>query len=592
MFKQDVDLSQLTTFHIPAKARIYAEYSSVKELLKIIRSPEWQENEVFHIGGGSNLLFCGDFDGLVLHSAIKGITRYDKNRNQPYVIVGAGEKWTDLVEWSLREGLGGLENLAGIPGEVGASAIQNVGAYGAEAKDFIHSVECFDTLTRETVTFEAKDCRFGYRDSRFKRESKGRYYVLRVSFLLRPSTEAANLSYRTLAEFAERLGRTPSIREVADEVVRLRDGKLPDPARVGSAGSFFKNPIVDRKFFAGEVLRRCPDTRYIDIDENRVKLLAGWMIERAGLKGLRVGGAEVWPGQALVIANTGGATAGDVRALAEIVRRRVSSLFGVALEPEVNYVDTSMKVRVLGSGTSKGIPEVGCLCDVCTSADPRDSRTRASVLVETNGMSILIDASPDFRIQAVRAGILSLDALLLTHVHYDHIGGLEELRPLLYNKDIPIYAREDVDKAVRERLAYMFREHNYPGVPHLDLRVIGNETFNINGLPVTPIEVMHGRMPIFGYRIGDFAYVTDAKTISQEERWKLYGLKVLIVNALRDTDHFAHFTLREALELIDEVKPERAYLTHMCHEAGRHADLERRLPSNVFPAYDGLEIDV
>ena len=138
----------------------------------------------------------------------------------------------------------------------------------------------------------------------------------------------------------------------------------------------------------------------------------------------------------------------------------------------------------------------------------------------------------------------------------------------------------------------MFREHNYPGVPHLDLRVIGNETFNINGLPVTPIEVMHGRMPIFGYRIGDFAYVTDAKTISQEERWKLYGLKVLIVNALRDTDHFAHFTLREALELIDEVKPERAYLTHMCHEAGRHADLERRLPPNVFPACDGLEIDV
>ena len=593
MFTYDKDITHLTTFGIPAKARIFAEYDSVKMLTKISRTPEFTENEVFHIGGGSNLLFVKDFDGLVLHSAIKGIVRYDKDPATVYAIVGAGEKWTDFVDWCVASGLAGVENLAGIPGEVGAAPVQNVGAYGVEAKDVIHNVECFDTVTRRTVVFKNEECEFGYRDSKFKHDWKGRYYVLRVSFRLTPTTVASHLAYGPLKELEAKLGHTPDIAEVATEVVKIRDSKLPNPAEIGSAGSFFKNPVVSRYFYEEQMRALTSEIPCYPVDEHWVKVPAGWLIEHSGLKGMRIGGAEVYPKQCLVIANTGGATADDVKELAHRVVEEVRTHFAVVLQPEVNFIDTDIKVTILGSGTSKGVPEVACACRVCRSESQFDKRLRASALIRTHGMTILLDVSPDFREQALRENLTDVDAVLLTHSHYDHVGGIDDLRPFCAHRNVPIYLQKDVNDDLHRRLDYCFRPTPYPGVPTFDMHeVTHNEPFYINGLKIIPIQVMHGRLPILGYRIGDFAYITDAKTIPESELEKLEGLKVLVVNALRDREHFAHMSVHEAVELIEQLKPERAYLTHFNHEIGLHEEVEKRLSANVHPCYDGLTFTV
>lgn len=591
MFTHNKDLTPYTTFNIPVKARLFAEYTSERELLKISRSNEYIDNEIIHIGGGSDLLFLEDFDGLVLHSAIKGMKLYRKDENTVFAIVGAGEKWTDFVDWCIENNLVGVENLAGIPGEVGASAVQNVGAYGVEAKDVIHAVECFDTFTRKTVTLRAAECNFRYRDSIFKHEEAGRYFILRVSFRLTPGNIARNLEYGALARLKEK-NPVPSISEVAQEVVRLRDAKLPNPAHIGSAGSFFKNPILNHTYFEEVIKPLHPDIPVYKEDDDNVKLSAGWMIDHAGLKGYRIGDAEVYDRNALVIINRGNATASDVLALAEHIQTTVINKYGVRLYPEVLYISTSVKVTILGSGTSKGVPEIGCNCAVCKSEDSKDKRLRSSVLVETMGMRLLIDAGPDFRRQALDHSIDKVDAVLLTHEHYDHVGGIDDLRPLCINGDIPLYMREDLKKALTRRIDYCFKDSPYPGVPKFDVHVIDDKPFYIGQLKIVPVTVMHGKLPIFGYRIGDFAYITDAKTISEEEKMKLYGLKVLIVNALRVKEHFAHFTLQEALDLIDELKPEKAYLTHISHELGLHEEVEKTLPANVHLAYDGEVINI
>lgn len=589
---ENKDITSLTTFGIPVKARYFAEYSSEKELLAISRREEFLNNEVLHIGGGSNLLFLNDFNGLVLHSTIKGIKEYRKDDDTVYAIAGAGEKWTDFVEWCLARNLAGVENLAHIPGEVGASAIQNVGAYGVEAKDVIHTVECFDTLSRKTVIFTNEECEFGYRDSLFKHDDvRGRYYVLRVSFKLNPDGKARHLDYGPLRSLEEKLGREPSIREVAEEITEVRKNKLPEPGETGSAGSFFKNPVVSTHFYE-KMKEEYPDMPGYPAGEGLTKLSAAWLIDHAGMKGYKIGGAEVYKKQPLVIVNAGDATAADVRRLADEVVLRVRSNFYVTLKPEVNFIDTSITVTVLGSGTSKGVPEIGCVCRVCSSEDPHDKRLRASVLVETRGLRLLIDPSPDLREQALRLRLADIDAVLVTHSHYDHVGGFDDLRPFCGNFNLPIYLRKDVDEDLHRRLDYCFREHPYPGVPTFDMHDVGDEPFYINGLKIIPVEVMHGKLPILGYRIGNFAYVTDAKTISDVEKEKLEDLDVLIINSLRDKPHFAHFSYAEAIEMIKELKPKRAYLTHFGHEAGLHTELEARCPENVKPSYDGMVISM
>ncbi|MDE6019193.1 MAG: UDP-N-acetylmuramate dehydrogenase [Muribaculaceae bacterium] len=585
----DKDLTALTTFKVPAKAAIYAEYEDEKDLLKLTRTPEFMENEYLHIGSGSNLLFLNTFKGIVLHSGIKGIKQYVKDKDSVFVIAGAGEKWKDLVEWCISHGIAGLENMAGIPGEVGASAVQNVGAYGAEAGDFIHSVECFDTISRKKIILKKEDCRFGYRDSIFKHEAKGKLIVLQVSYRLWFDKHARNLEYAPLKQFADNLGRIPTTRELAEEVIRLRDTKLPNPSEIGSAGSFFKNPEVNKYFFDQEIKPRGIEMpEYPSSHEGKVKLSGAWLIDNAGLKGAKIGGAEVWNKQPLVIANTGGATGKEVAQLADQIIKTVKLKYGIELRPEVNYIDTGIKVTVLGSGTSKGIPEIGCTCPTCLSSDPKDKRLRASILVETHGMRILIDASPDLRQQALLHGISQIDAILLTHQHYDHVGGIDDVRPFCIENDLPIYTNPQTAKDLRKRVDYCFKEHPYPGVPKLDLHEIECHPFMVNGLKITPVEVMHGNLPIYGYRIGDFAYITDIKTISEEEKEKLHGLDVLILSCLRVTHpHFAHLILPEALALIDELKPKRTYLTHACHNLGKHEDISKILPSGVEYAYDG-----
>lgn len=603
MIETNKDITRFTTFGIPVKARYFSEYSSIKELLKISRSEEYLNNNVLHIGGGSNLLFLSDYDGLVLHSDMKRISRYDKDPETTYVIAEAGVKWSDLIEFCLKENLAGIENLAHIPGEVGASAVQNVGAYGVEAGDVIHSVRCFDTITREIVTFNNEECQFGYRDSAFKNNWKGRYFILEVAYKLVPDGEPQNLEYGPLKDLKDRLGRMPTIREVAEEVTAIRKSKLPEPEELGSAGSFFKNPEVRKRYWQeicalSGIEIPCfdlPPKNPEDPDEiPMVKINAAWLIDHAGLKGFRIGGASVYPRQPLVIVNDENASGENVKLLADKIIHEVKKKFYIDLYPEVNYIDTDIHVTVLGSGTSKGIPEVGCQCVTCKSGDPHDKRMRSSILIQTQGLRLLVDPSPDFRQQAIREDIMDIDAVLITHSHYDHVSGLDDLRPYCAQKSIPIFVKDTVVDNLKRHYDYVFRDHRYPGVPALDLNVLPNKPFYIKGVRITPVEVMHGQWPIFGYRIGDFAYITDAKTISEEELEKLHDLKVLILNALRPREHFAHLSVKEALKIIETLKPREAYLTHLCHEIGPHSLIEssNNLPSNVHAAYDGLKITI
>jgi len=253
-----------------------------------------------------------------------------------------------------------------------------------------------------------------------------------------------------------------------------------------------------------------------------------------------------------------------------------------------------MKMRFLGTGTSTGNPEIGCRCEVCTSADERDRRLRASVLLEINEKRFLIDCGPDFRMQILKTYetdyFSDLEAVLLTHEHYDHVGGLDDLRAFCKYGALPVYAEDYVADAIRSRLSYIFQEHKYPGIPDLKLFPVNTQPFSISGIEIIPIRLMHGNLPILGYRMGNWAYLTDLKTIPEEEYEKLKDLDVLVINALRIKEHIAHQNLEQALQNIEKINPSRAYLTHLCHHFGLHRIMEPKLPKNVFIAYDGLVI--
>lgn len=250
-----------------------------------------------------------------------------------------------------------------------------------------------------------------------------------------------------------------------------------------------------------------------------------------------------------------------------------------------------MKIHFLGTGTSTGNPEIGCTCKVCTSTDPKDKRLRSSVLIDTNGKRILIDCGPDFRQQMLGIEFAKLHAVLITHEHYDHVGGLDDLRPFCKFGDIDIYAEGYVAKELKTRIPYCFIEHKYPGVPLISLHEIENTPFKAANTEITPVRLMHYNLPIFGYRIGNMAYLTDLKYIPDAEYSKLQNLDVLIIDALRITEHISHENLSEALENIRRIAPRKAYLIHMSHHIGLHSDVEKLLPENVYLPYDGLIID-
>lgn len=255
-----------------------------------------------------------------------------------------------------------------------------------------------------------------------------------------------------------------------------------------------------------------------------------------------------------------------------------------------------MKIEFLGTGTSVGVPQMRCGCHTCTSSDPRDNRMRASAIVYLDdGRNVLIDCGPDFRTQLLRTGCPDLSLALLTHSHYDHVGGIDDLRPYAHtadNRHFPLYCRRDVADDLRARVPYCFSEHPYPGVPTFDIHTVNpSGPFSIgNGVVVTPLPVMHYRLPILGYRIGGLAYITDCKTMPSSTLGLIRGVDTLVINALRQEEHMSHMNLRQALDVITETAPRRAYLTHMSHDMGRQAETERLLPDGVYFAYDGLVV--
>ncbi|GHU70460.1 hydrolase [Bacteroidia bacterium] len=253
-----------------------------------------------------------------------------------------------------------------------------------------------------------------------------------------------------------------------------------------------------------------------------------------------------------------------------------------------------MKIRFLGTGTSTGIPEIGCQCETCTSPDPKDKRLRTSVLLKINDKHILIDCSPDFREQMLQTfkshPFKTLDGVLLTHEHYDHVGGLDDLRSFTREVPVDIYAQNDVIEAIKTRMPYSFREHKYPGVPLFNMHSVENESFDVAGIKVIPIRLLHGKLPILGFRIGRMAYLTDLSVIPEPEYKKLKNLDVLIMNALRPYPHIAHQTLQEALENIKKIQPKKTYLIHESHNFGRHELVQKTLSQEIFIAYDNLEI--
>jgi phosphoribosyl 1,2-cyclic phosphate phosphodiesterase len=252
-----------------------------------------------------------------------------------------------------------------------------------------------------------------------------------------------------------------------------------------------------------------------------------------------------------------------------------------------------LRITFLGTGTSSGVPMIGCDCEVCTSTDKKDNRLRSSILVQSATTTLVVDTGPDFRYQMLRQKVKHLDAVIFTHPHKDHLAGLDDVRAYNFftKKHIDIYADSLTEEAVRRDFYYAFTDTKYPGIPELNLNTISTEPFLVGDIPVIPISVWHMKMPVLGFRFGKFTYVTDANRIEEAEREKIRGSEVLVLNALRKQKHISHFTLEEAIEVVQELKIPTGYFTHMSHQIGLHAAIEAELPENIHLAYDGLVLD-
>ncbi len=253
-----------------------------------------------------------------------------------------------------------------------------------------------------------------------------------------------------------------------------------------------------------------------------------------------------------------------------------------------------MKITFLGTGTSQGVPVIGCRCEVCQSLDFRNKRLRTSIRVEISGQSFVVDTGPDFRQQMLRENVQRLDAVIFTHAHRDHTAGLDDVRAynFMQNSDMPVYGRQEVLDQLKMEFAYAFAKDAYPGLPRITLNQIDERPFELNGVPITPLPVLHLRLPVLGFRFGNFSYITDANIIPDETLGRLKGTEVLVLNALQIESHVSHFNLSEALAMIDRIKPAKAYLTHISHKLGLHGAVEKKLPENVSLAYDGLQVEL
>jgi UDP-N-acetylmuramate dehydrogenase len=336
--EENVSLQLLNTFGIDAKARYFAEASNTKEVQELIQSPIYQSNKHLILGGGSNILFTKDYNGLVIKSSLMGITIIEENNDEVYVKASSGENWHTFVLHCLKNNWGGIENLSLIPGTTGAAPIQNIGAYGVEIKDVIDSVDGIDLSTGQLRTFNNAECHFNYRESVFKQELIGKYFISSITLRLTRNKHHINIQYGAIQDvLKQRSIDQPSINDVSDAVIAIRQSKLPDPRVIGNAGSFFKNPTVNKKVF--ETIRDSnPSMPSYPSDNQNVKLPAGWLIEQCGWKGKRFGNIGVHPQQALVLVNYGNGTGEEIFQLAIKIQTSVKETFDVTLSTEVNII--------------------------------------------------------------------------------------------------------------------------------------------------------------------------------------------------------------------------------------------------------------
>jgi UDP-N-acetylmuramate dehydrogenase len=334
--QENVSLKNFNTFGIDVSARYFVEIAHEDDLVELFMDPQWLQTDRLVLGGGSNMLLVKDFDGLVIRINIRGI-EHRINHQEAFVEAGAGEVWNDLVNFCVDREYAGIENLSLIPGSVGASPIQNIGAYGVELKDVFQSCRAFETATGQFKTFTKEDCRFGYRDSIFKNELKEKYIIVSVKFRLSLIPDI-NLKYGAIEqELANRNINNPGIKDVSRVVSHIRVSKLPDPSTIGNAGSFFKNPVIGIEQF-NTLITQFPETVHYLAGDGLIKLAAGWLIEACGWKGKVVGHTGTWKNQALVLVNHGGATGEEVYSLSSQIIDSVYTKFGVLLEREVNII--------------------------------------------------------------------------------------------------------------------------------------------------------------------------------------------------------------------------------------------------------------
>ena len=334
--KENFSLKDHNTFGVDVKARFFAEVTGLMQLRKLLDLSVYPNR--FILGGGSNLLLTEDIDALVMHIALKGITLFEEEEDYVIIKAMAGENWHQLVLWCLERDYGGIENLSLIPGNTGTAPIQNIGAYGVELKDVFVSCEAMDLESLELIELTKEQCRFGYRDSIFKREAKGKYIITSVKLRLTRKAHIIRTDYGGIKEQLDHMGTVvPGIKDVSAAIIHIRQKKLPDPALLGNSGSFFKNPVLDKNKVE-QLLEDHPEMPVYEVSDSELKVPAGWLIDRCGLKGYRKGDTGVHERQALVLVNYGKASGKDILALSREVQEQVEQKFGILLEPEVNIL--------------------------------------------------------------------------------------------------------------------------------------------------------------------------------------------------------------------------------------------------------------
>jgi len=333
---ENFSLKAYNTFGVDVMARKFISVHNTEELRDVLQQA--YASEIFILGGGSNMLLTKDIDKTVVHIGLKGIELISESRDEVVLKVGAGENWHQFVLYCIERGYGGLENLSLIPGNVGTAPVQNIGAYGVELKDTFESCEAMRIQTLEVDTFTGTQCEFGYRNSVFKNKLKGEYIITSVNFRLSKNNHKLSTSYGAIQEELDKHNiKTPTIKNVSDAVISIRQQKLPDPRELGNSGSFFKNPVIEETEFK-KLQKQFPEIPFYTLDENKIKIPAGWLIDQAGLKGFRKGDAAVHKNQALVLVNYGDATGQEILALSKEIQDKIYKKYGIRLEPEVNVI--------------------------------------------------------------------------------------------------------------------------------------------------------------------------------------------------------------------------------------------------------------